>query len=202
MSQMADPKTQADPGALVCPWCSAAVTAETAVCPSCLAILRSDEEHDVPGVTAVDAAGLLARRPPQRSRFLSWLGGDEVEPAATTSDVQAIARPDVDVQREILRLELVAKISNLQAEADSILSDALVEGRVDDLPDDLRSLAGAEASAETPAETADALVEVAMGRPADAAEQANEPTSPAPTEQSDTPRTADLTDQSAPERPA
>jgi len=202
MSQMADPKTQAEPGALVCPWCSAAVTAETAVCPSCLAILRSDEEHDVPGVTAVDAAALLARRPPQRSRFLSWLGGDEVEPAATSTDVQAIARPDVDVQREILRLELVAKISNLQAEADSILSDALVEGRVEDLPDDLRSLATAEATAETPAETADALVEAAMGPPADATERAHEPTSPDPTEQSDTSRTAELTDQSVPDRPA
>ena len=202
MSQMADPKTQADPGALVCPWCSAAVTAETAVCPSCLAILRSDEEHDVPGVTAVDSAALLARRPPQRSRFLSWLGGDDAEPAATTSDVQAIARPDVDVQREILRLELVAKISDLQAEADSILSDALVEGRVDDLPDDLRSLATAEASAETPAETADALVEAAMGRPADAAEQKRAATAPGPTDESDMAPTADPAAPSDPARPA
>ena len=190
MSQMADPKTQADPGALVCPWCSAAITAETAVCPSCLAILRSDEEHDVPGVTAVDAAALLARRPPQRSRFLAWLGGDETEPAPTTSDVQAIARPDEDVQREILRLELEARISNLQAEADSILSDALVEGRVADLPDDLRSLATAEAAAETPAETADALVEAAMGAPAEDAPQSDAPTTPDPAEPSDTDRPA------------
>ena len=170
MSPMADPSTQADPGALVCPWCSAAITAETAVCPSCLAILRSDEEHDVPGVTAVDSASLLARRlPPQRSRFLKWLGGDDAEPVPTTTDVQAIARPDEDVQREILRLELEAKISNLQAEADSILSDALVEGRVDELPDDLRPLAAAEAAAETPAQIADAMVEAAMGPATDPA---------------------------------
>jgi hypothetical protein len=199
---MADPKTQADPGALVCPWCSATVTAETAVCPSCLAILRSDEEHDVPGVTAVDAAALLAKRPPQRSRFLAWLGGDEAEPVPTTSDVQAIARPDDDVKREILRLELEARISNLQAEADSILSDALVEGRVEDLPDDLRALAAAEASAETPAETADALVEAAMGRTADAAVQADAtPTAPDSPEQPDTP-TADSTEPPDADRPA
>ncbi|MFL5715279.1 MAG: hypothetical protein ACJ769_11520 [Chloroflexota bacterium] len=159
---MADPLTPPDPGPTVCPWCSAAVTPETAVCPSCLAILRSDEEHDLPGVTSVDAASLLTRRPPQRSKLLSWLGGDEVEPPATITEVDAIARPDEDVQREILRLELEAKISNLQAEADSILSDALVEGRVAELPDGLRPLVEAEAAAETPAETADALVAAAM----------------------------------------
>jgi hypothetical protein len=159
---MADPQTPTESGATVCPWCSAAVTPETAVCPSCLAILRSDEEHDLPGVTSVDAASLLTRRPPQRSKLLSWLGGDEVEPPTTTADVDAIARPHEDVQREILRLELEAKISNLQAEADSILSDALVEGRVADLPGGLRPLVDAEAAAETPAETADALVAAAM----------------------------------------
>lgn len=185
MSQMADPVTQADPGPLVCPWCSAAVTPETAVCPSCKAILRTDEDHDLPGVTSVDAAALLTRRAPQRSRLLSWLGGEEVEPTTTTSDVQAIARPDEDVQREILRLELEAKISNLQAEADSILSDALVEGRVDDLPDALRPLVTAEAAAETPAETADALVDAAMADQADDAAQADAPETTAPTGQPD-----------------
>ena len=190
MSRMADPVTQADPGALVCPWCSAAITAETAVCPSCQAILKRDEDHDLPGVTSVDAAALLTRRTPQRSRLLSWLGGEEVEPVATTAEVQAIARPDEDVQREILRLELQAKISNLQAEADSILSDALVEGRVADLPDGLRPLATAEASAETPAETADALVEDAMGGPAEA------------TGRRDTPAAADVTDQPDSDQPA
>src|SRR4051794_34833503 len=162
---MADPLTPTDPGTTVCPWCSAAVTPETAICPSCLAILRSDEEHDLPGVTSVDAASLLTRRPPQRSKLLAWLGGDEVEPPATIAEVDAIARPDEDVKREILRLELEARISNLQAEADSILSDALVEGRVANLPDGLRPLVDAEAAAETPAETADALVAAAMSTP-------------------------------------
>ena len=36
------------PTDIACPWCSAAVTAETATCPSCNAILISDEEHDLP----------------------------------------------------------------------------------------------------------------------------------------------------------
>ena len=153
-----------------CPWCSASVTAETATCPSCNAILIAEEERDLPGVTTIDAA--IARgekRPVQRSRFLAWLGGEAPEPAVPTPlDAQAIARPDDDVQREILRLELEAQISNLQAEADSILSDALVEGRVADLPDGLRPLAAAEGYAETPQETADAMVEAAMAREAEA----------------------------------
>ena len=49
------------------------------------------------------------------------------------------------------------------------MSDALVEGRVNDLPEGLRPLVSAEASAETPAETADAMVEAAMGTEAPAA---------------------------------
>jgi RNA polymerase subunit RPABC4/transcription elongation factor Spt4 len=162
---MVDPMTGADrPSAAACPWCSAAVTADTATCPSCNAILISTEEPDLPGVTAVDVT--IARgekRPPQRGRFLSWFGGESVDQPTTVADAHAIAPPDDDVQREILRLELEAHISNLQAEADSILSDALVEGRVADLPDGLRPLAAAEAEAETPEETADAMVEAAMG---------------------------------------
>jgi hypothetical protein len=69
----------------------------------------------------------------------------------------------VDVQREILRLELAAQISNLQAEADSIMSDALAQGRTTDLPGGLRQVADAEAAAETSEETADAMVAAAIG---------------------------------------
>ncbi len=43
------------------------------------------------------------------------------------------------------------------------MSDALLEGRVNDLPEGLRPLVAAEADAETASETADAMVEAAMG---------------------------------------
>jgi hypothetical protein len=165
---MADPLTPVDIStASACPWCSASVTAATAVCPSCNAILIPDEEHDLPGLTSVDAAAAREKRPAPRGRFLSWLGGESVDPANGPVDVQAIAPPDADVQREILRLELEAHISNLQAEADSIMSDALVEGRVNDLPEGLRPLVAAEADAETASQTADAMVEAAMGSDAE-----------------------------------
>lgn len=171
---MADPLTPVTTStASACPWCSAAVTAETAVCPSCHAILIADEEHDLPGLTSVDEAAAREKRPASRGRFLSWLGGETVEQAAAPLDSQAIAPPDADVQREILRLELEAHISNLQAEADSIMSDALIEGRVDDLPEGLRPLAAAEASAESPSDTADAMVEAAMGTDVPAADEAD-----------------------------
>src|SRR3954463_9166734 len=102
-----------DSTAVVCPWCSAAVTTETATCPSCNAILTSEEEHDLPGVTAIDAA--IARgekRPVPRGRFLSGFAGGSSDEPGTKADTQAIAPPDDDVRREILRLELAAQISN------------------------------------------------------------------------------------------
>ena len=46
-----------------------------------------------------------------------------------------IAPPDPEVQREILRLELEAEVANLQAEADALLSEAVVEGRVVEVPE-------------------------------------------------------------------
>jgi hypothetical protein len=115
----------------VCPWCSAVVTPETALCPSCAAILISDEERELPGVTAVDLGVLRGeKKAPGRSRLLSWISGeypDDEKPSDATS--AALAPPDLAVQREILRLELEAEVANLQAEADALRSEALAEGR-------------------------------------------------------------------------
>lgn len=140
----------------ICPWCSAELTADAAVCPSCGAILTSDEERDLPGLTAVDAkAALASARPPSRSRLLSWISGEYPDEAPTEAeikaDAQALAPPDRAVQREILRLELEAEVTKLQAEADAIRSDAMIEGRVDDLPEGMRPLATGDED-ETPAE--------------------------------------------------
>ena len=121
----------------VCPWCSAALTGDPAICPSCGAILTSDKERDLPGLTTVDAK--MARgekRPASRSRLLSWISGEYPDDIPTEAeakaDAQALAPPDPEVQREILRLELEAEVAKLQAEVDSIRSDAMVEGRVEE----------------------------------------------------------------------
>jgi hypothetical protein len=136
-------------GDTVCPWCSASLTPDTAVCPSCGAILTAEEERDLPGVTAVDADSLRRARPVARSRLLSWISGEYPEAAAAAeANAEAIAPPDPAVQREILRLELEAEVANLQAEADAMMSDAVEEGRVIEVPEELRPFASIESVVE------------------------------------------------------
>jgi len=125
--------TGAASAAFHCPWCSHVLpSTDLEICPSCKATLTSTGEAALPGVTAIDHEALLrtSREPrPQRNRILSWLSGEYVEETTTPAEPQAIAPPDLEVRREILRLELEAEIADKQAEADSILADAAVEGR-------------------------------------------------------------------------
>ncbi len=140
------------PADMVCPWCSAAITSETAVCPSCGAILNADEPVEVPGVTAVDANATRGPAtkptPPARSRIMSWISGDYPEDGSLSADSQALAPPDPEVQREMLRLELEAEVANLQAENDALLSEAAMEGRVIEIPDSIKPLLTGEALTE------------------------------------------------------
>lgn len=118
-----------------CPWCSAALpSTDLETCPSCKATLTSTSsgEAALPGVTAIDHEALLrvnrdVRQP--RNKILSWLSGEYVDEGKLPSEPEAIAPPDLAVRREILRLEIEAEIADKQAEADSILADAAVEGR-------------------------------------------------------------------------
>jgi len=139
---MADPTPPTDrPADSVCPWCSAAVTPTTVTCPSCKAVLISDDEPNLPGVTAVDDKILRGEKPPPpRNRLLQWISGEYPDQAVTPVDSQAIAPPEPDVQREIRRLEQEAEIASLQAEADALLSEAIVEGRVVEAPDGIEPL--------------------------------------------------------------
>ena len=147
---MADQTLPADtPSESVCPWCSAAVVPGSPTCPSCGAILESDEDRDVPGVTAVDAAARLRprSRARPRNRLLSWISGEYPDDAPSADPTpRRSRRPTHDVRREILRLELEAEVANLQAEADALLSEAVVEGRLDDLPEDVQPLATGEST--------------------------------------------------------
>jgi hypothetical protein len=149
---MADQTLPADqPTESVCPWCSAALVPDKATCASCGAIVESGEDRDVPGLTAVDTAILRGeKKPPSRSRLLSWISGEyNADAVPSASEASALAPPDPAVQREIIRLELEAEVANLQAEADSLLSEAVVEGRVAELPQDVQEMATGEFDAET-----------------------------------------------------
>ncbi len=125
------------PVSAVCPWCSAAVTPDAIVCPSCGANLVADGDPNVPGVTAIDAAALVRSKvtPQPRNRLLSWISGENQADLPSKAEAQAIAPPDDEVRREILRLELEARVANLQAEADAIRAEAAAEGRTIDLPE-------------------------------------------------------------------
>jgi hypothetical protein len=148
---MADQTISDSPSESICPWCSAARVPDSPTCPSCGAILESDDEREVPGLTAVDHAALRTEttKPAGRNRLLSWISGEYPDDAPTPDEAQALQPPDPDVQREMTRLALEAEVANLQAEADSLLSEAVVEGRVAELPKDIQPLATGEFDADT-----------------------------------------------------
>jgi hypothetical protein len=134
----------------ICPWCSASYTGEPERCPSCGAALTTDPTVDpsLPGLTAIDAAAIVrAKTPTQRprNRLLSWISGEYPESEGGPGDPAALAPPDTAVRREMLRLELEAEVANLQAEAEALRAEAVVEGRAPDA--DPEDAAAAEALA-------------------------------------------------------
>ena len=117
----------------VCPWCSARYSGEPDTCPSCGAALAVDPATDptLPGLTAIDAAAIVRAKTPvarPRSRLLSWISGEYPDERPSATEVGALAPPDADVRREMLRLALEAEVANLQAEADALIAEATVEG--------------------------------------------------------------------------
>jgi hypothetical protein len=180
------------PSNSVCPWCSAAVTPETAICPSCGAILLSDEDRELPGVTAVDQAVVRGeKKQAGRSRLLSWISGEYPDDEPAVADAQALAPPDPEVQREILRLELEAEVANLQAESDSLRSEAAAEGR--ELPDGIEPFA---TSGDTAADAAP------TGTDATDPTDATEGTAVAPTPDDAAPAADDAASPKAPADPS
>ncbi len=110
-----------------CPWCSAPLPGvDVTACPSCGARLVEDEGVDIPGVTAVDPGLLAVAAAPRKVKrtFGSLLVGDDNEvPPPSEAEMPALAPPDLDVRREMLRLELEARLTVLRAEAQAIESE-------------------------------------------------------------------------------
>ena len=119
--------------ASICPWCSALYTGDPEDCPSCGATLAADPAIDpsLPGLTSIDAAAIVRATqqvPKSRNRLLSWISGEYPEEGASATETAALAPPDLEVRREILRLELEAEVADLQAEADALRSEAALDG--------------------------------------------------------------------------
>ena len=115
-----------------CPWCSAGLTSsDQATCPSCGATLWSESEPQIPGVTSI-AAGTSSRlaKPPKRSRLLQWISGEaDDDVAAPVAPPGSLAPPPADVRREIRRLEMEARLTNLSAEASAIAAEDALQAR-------------------------------------------------------------------------
>ena len=131
---MVDDTRATETAGSICPWCSATYTGEPETCPSCGAALAVDPTTDaaLPGLTAIDAAAIVRAKTPvarPRSRLLSWISGEYPDEAPNAADAGALAPPDAEVRREMLRLALEAEVANLQAEADALIAEATLEGR-------------------------------------------------------------------------
>ena len=155
----------------VCPWCSANYAGDPETCPSCGAALAVDPATDpaLPGVTAIDAAAIVRAKTPvarPRNRLLSWISGDYPDDTPSATEAGALAPPDLDVRREMLRLELEAEVANLQAEAESIVAEHEVEAREE----------GLEATADEPA--IPPAAELTPGEAGDADPRDEEPSRP------------------------
>ena len=138
---------------VVCSWCSTEVADGVAQCPNCGANLVPDGDPNVPGVTAVDAASIIRSKTSgqPRSRLLSWISGEYETDLPSKAEAQAIAPPDIEVRREILRLELEAEVANLQAEADALRAEAVAEGRtIEEFEEPTAEAAEGDAAAPVP----------------------------------------------------
>ena len=177
-----------------CPWCSATLpSADAAACPSCGATLvgAGGAEPVLPGVTAIDTEAILRARvepPRQRNRLLSFLSGEVVVDTDAAASAGSLAPPPDEVRREMLRLQLDAERTRLEADRLASQNDAIVDaidkGRLVLTGRDGAAAPAADAAAAPVADAppiADAALEADATPPADAAPAvAAEPGTPPP----------------------
>ncbi len=172
----------ADPGAR-CPWCSAPVATPDAVtCGSCGATLHGDAEIEVPGVTAIDGQHALHASAPRKVRrtFGSlFVGGDDAIPPPAAAELPALAMPDADVRREMLRIRMDAELADLTARVEALAAERGVPMPV---------VLGAD-----PAREADAAADADAGQGAERAQGPGAASEPGQAPDPDGPREVDAT---------
>jgi hypothetical protein len=108
-----------------CPWCSATVPVEAAICPSCGASLRDAADGDILGVTQVDPAAVVRTKRIRSRNIAAFLGvGDGPDDEESTGKVEP---PSEEVKREMLRLELEAIDAEIEAKAQAAAAQATLE---------------------------------------------------------------------------
>jgi hypothetical protein len=122
-----------------CPWCSAALpVADAEECPSCRARLVEEAGVEIPGLTSVDPVLLAAAAAPRKvKRNLATLlvGNDNETPLPSQAEMPALALPAADVRREMIRLEMDARLASLQAEVSARNADGAVRLARDAAPE-------------------------------------------------------------------
>jgi hypothetical protein len=128
----------------------------TVTCPSCGAKLRDDADAEIPGVTQIDPAATAPRPTPRSRGLIGWLSGD-YETTESLADKAGVEPPTDAVKQEMLRLEMEALRSEMEAEAGE------------------RAAAEADPALADAAAGEPALVDAAVGKPAPVDAAAAEP---------------------------
>ncbi len=151
-----DPMPDPEPGSAEvgrCPWCSAALpVADAEECPSCRARLVEEAGVEIPGLTSVDPVLLAAAAAPRKvKRNLATLlvGSDNETPLPSLAEMPALALPAADVRREMIRLEMDARLASLKAEVSARNAEGAVRLAGDATPE--AALAPVPAAEATPA---------------------------------------------------
>jgi len=110
-----------------CPWCSAPVASpDDVTCGACGATLQGDAAIEIPGVTAIDgqhASRAAAPRKIRRTFGALFVGSDDEIPPPSEAELPALAMPDTEVRREMLRLQLDAELADLTARAAALAAE-------------------------------------------------------------------------------
>jgi hypothetical protein len=110
-----------------CPWCSAPIASPNDVtCSTCGATLEADPAIVIPGVTTIDgqhASQAAAPRKVRRTFGALFVGDDDEIQPPSEAELPALAMPDADVRREMLRLRLDAELADLTARAAALASE-------------------------------------------------------------------------------
>ena len=114
------------PGAR-CPWCSAPLAdPDDVACDACGATVKGDAALEIPGVTALDAqhaARAVTPRKVRRTFGALFTGGDDEILPPAEAELPALAPPDAEVRREILRLQMDAELMKLTARAAALAAE-------------------------------------------------------------------------------
>ncbi len=95
-------------------------------CGACGATVKGDAALEIPGVTALDAqhaSRAVTPRKVRRTFGALFVGGDDEILPPAEAELPALAPPDAEVRREMLRLQMDAELVKLTARAAALAAE-------------------------------------------------------------------------------